>query len=145
MKQHYIWQTFLPLISVNVIFKVKSGSKSLALSDIKVKTMRIVHRTFGNLRAGHSETFLILKLTPLLEGIMQLYSTRRYCIFSYYFQFTIRMHTIYTLGEPNPDSLSTMRVRIRLSQSVLGQLICIFNPDKILINYQKFIRIYEVI
>ena len=26
--------------------------------------------------------------------------------------------TFYTLGEPNPDSLSTMRVRIRLSQSV---------------------------
>ena len=28
----------------------------------------------------------------------------------------------YTLGEPNPDSLSTMRVRIRLSQSVKPQM-----------------------
>ena len=102
MKQHYICQTFLPLISVNVIFKVKSGSKSLALSDIKVKTMRIVHRTFGNLRAGHSETFLILKLTPLLEGIMQLYSTRRYCIFSSLSVFRIHKSEPKKLGRKIP-------------------------------------------
>ena len=37
-----------------------------------------------------------------------------------------RKFTYYTLGEPNPDSHSTKRVQIRLSQSVFNNIVRMF-------------------